>query len=146
MAKTYNEIYINARRALKAAGVEAYGLEARLIVSQASGKTMEQLTRDLPLYATDELDRRVRELIERHLAGEPVAYITGSWEFYGIPLEITRDVLIPPDRHGDTGAGGHPAFCRAEHEAQDIGSLHRLRLYRLRPGGPYAGGKAGHGG
>ncbi|MCD7844998.1 MAG: peptide chain release factor N(5)-glutamine methyltransferase [Oscillospiraceae bacterium] len=95
MAKTYNDIYINARRALKAAGIEAYGLEARLIVSQASGKTMEQLTRDLPLYATDELDRRVMELVERHLAGEPVAYITGSWEFYGIPLEITRDVLIP---------------------------------------------------
>ncbi|MCD8088081.1 MAG: peptide chain release factor N(5)-glutamine methyltransferase [Oscillospiraceae bacterium] len=95
MAKTYNDIYINARRALKAAGIESYGLEARLIVSQASGKTMEQLTRDLSLYATDELDRQVMELVERRLAGEPVAYITGSWEFYGIPLEITRDVLIP---------------------------------------------------
>ena len=37
-------------------------------------------------------------MTERRLAGEPVAYITGSWEFYGVPLDVSRDVLIPrPD-------------------------------------------------
>lgn len=95
MAKTYNDIYIEARRALKNAGVEAYGLEARLIVAQAAGKTVEQLMRDLPLYAGTGFDKKVRDMVERRLAGEPVAYITGGWEFYGVPLEITRDVLIP---------------------------------------------------
>ena len=39
-----------------------------------------------------------RELVDRHLAGEPVAYLIGEWEFYGLPLDISRDVLIPrPD-------------------------------------------------
>ncbi|MEG1164982.1 MAG: peptide chain release factor N(5)-glutamine methyltransferase, partial [Oscillospiraceae bacterium] len=37
----------------------------------------------------------VDALIERRLAGEPVAYITGDWEFYGIPISVTRGVLIP---------------------------------------------------
>ena len=98
MAKTYNEIYIQTRKDLRAAGIEAYSLEARLLVSRAAGKTVAQLTRDLPLYAAPGLEETVRSMTERRLAGEPVAYITGSWEFYGVPLDITKDVLIPrPD-------------------------------------------------
>ncbi len=95
MAKTYNDIYIDTRKRLKNAGIEACGLEARLIVAGAAGKTVAQLTRDLPLYAGDRLADTVRAMVDRRLAGEPVAYITGSWEFYGVELEITRDVLIP---------------------------------------------------
>lgn len=98
MAKTYNDIYIQTRKDLRAAGIEAYSMEARLLVSSASGKTMAQLMRDLPLYAAPGLEEAVRAMTERRLAGEPVAYITGSWEFYGVPLEVSRDVLIPrPD-------------------------------------------------
>ncbi len=95
MAKTYNDIYIRARKRLKEAGIDAYGLEARLIVSQAAGKTMEKLMQDLNLYASDEFADDVQAMVERRITGEPVAYITGQWEFYGVPLEITRDSLIP---------------------------------------------------
>ena len=95
MAKTYNDIYIQARKRLKDAGIEAYGLEARLIVARAADKTMEKLLPDLPLYSSDELARKVRQMVDRRIAGEPVAYITGTWEFYGVPLYITRDALIP---------------------------------------------------
>ena len=36
--------------------------------------------------------------MRRHLAGEPVAYLIGEWEFYGLPLDISESVLIPrPD-------------------------------------------------
>lgn len=95
MTKTYNEIYIQTRRALKEAGIEAYALEARLIVSQAAGKTQASLMRDLTLYSADGLDKKVEQYVARRLSGEPVAYITGAWEFFGVPIRVTRDVLIP---------------------------------------------------
>ena len=37
----------------------------------------------------------MEELTRRRLSGEPVAYIIGEWEFYGLPLDISREVLIP---------------------------------------------------
>lgn len=93
--KTYNDIYFSARTALRRCGIEAYNLEARLIVAHAAGKSSAELMRDLHLYTTSEVERKVREYIERRIAGEPVAYITGSWEFYGLPMIVTPDVLIP---------------------------------------------------
>ena len=37
-------------------------------------------------------------LIERRILGEPIAYILGEREFYGLPLKVTQDTLIPrPD-------------------------------------------------
>ncbi len=38
---------------------------------------------------------RYASLLERRLAGEPIQYITGEAEFYGLPFRVTRDVLIP---------------------------------------------------
>ena len=95
MATTYNNLYLDTRKRLKAAGVEMAQLEARELVCFAADKTREQFFRDLPLYASDEVERRVEELTRRRLAGEPVAYIIGEWEFYGLPLDISREVIVP---------------------------------------------------
>ena len=98
MAITYNDLYLDIRRQLRASGIEASTLEARELVCFGTGKTKEELSRDGRLYASPELEKAVRNLVERHLAGEPVAYLIGEWEFYGLPLDISRDVLIPrPD-------------------------------------------------
>jgi release factor glutamine methyltransferase len=38
---------------------------------------------------------RYSRLIERRFQGEPIQYITGETEFYGLPFRVTPDVLIP---------------------------------------------------
>ena len=95
VATTYNNLYLDARQKLKAAGVEAAQLEARELVCFAAGKNREQFFRDMSLYASDEVEAKVEDLMNRRLAGEPVAYLIGEWEFYGLPLDISRGVLIP---------------------------------------------------
>ena len=98
MATTYNNLYLDIRQQLRKAGIEAATLEARELVCFGTGKSREDLARDGGLYASPELERQVRSLVDRHLAGEPVAYLIGEWEFYGLSLDISPDVLIPrPD-------------------------------------------------
>ena len=98
MAITYNDLYLDIRRRLRAADSGDPTLEARELVAFACGKTKEELLRDGRLYVTPEVEARVRALVQRHLDGEPTAYLIGEWEFYGLPLDISRDVLIPrPD-------------------------------------------------
>ena len=93
--KTYNELYLGARNLLRQNGVESYNLEARILVAKAAGKPVAELLRDLNLYATPAIEETVQGFLRRRLAGEPVAYITGTWEFYGLPMVVTPDVLIP---------------------------------------------------
>ena len=95
MPRTYSELYIAVRNALRSAGVEEANVEARLIVASASGKTTAKLLQDMRLYATDAVEKKAADMLSRRLAGEPVAYITGVWEFRGLPIEVTPDVLIP---------------------------------------------------
>ncbi|MCL2046395.1 MAG: peptide chain release factor N(5)-glutamine methyltransferase [Oscillospiraceae bacterium] len=93
---TYNDLYLRARRKLRAANIEAYELEARLIISHATGKTREELLELSRFFIADnDILNTVDEMLERRLSGEPVAYIVGEWEFYGMPLSVDRSVLIP---------------------------------------------------
>jgi release factor glutamine methyltransferase len=86
-------------------------LEARELICYATGKTREELFRSGMLYMSPEQETRARQLLTRHLGGEPVAYLIGEWEFYGLPLDISEDVLIPrPDT--ETVAGAAIDFCR----------------------------------
>ncbi len=93
--KTYNELYLSTRNILRQRGIEGYSLEAKLIVSKAAKKTISELMRDLNLYTSGNIEILVDEYTARRLRGEPIAYISGSWEFYGLPMVITPDVLIP---------------------------------------------------
>ena len=93
--KTYNDIYLSARNALRRQGVEAYAMEARILTACAAGKSVQELLRDLNLYTTAQVESTVTDYVARRLRGEPVAYITGLWEFYGLPIRVTGDVLIP---------------------------------------------------
>lgn len=98
MAVTYNELYMEARKLLRQCGVVEDQLEARELICYASGKSRQEFLRDRNLYTSHDIEEKMRELLRRRQEGEPVGYLIGQWEFYGIPLDITPEVLIPrPD-------------------------------------------------
>ncbi len=80
---------------LAARGVANARLDAEVLLASvlATDRVGVYLRFDQPL-APPEVDG-YRELIRRRAAGEPVAYLTGTREFWSIPLAVTRDVLIP---------------------------------------------------
>lgn len=98
MVKTYSQLYLDARKAIMATDdMHSAGMTARQLLCHASGKTQEQILADRDLYASEEICRQVEELTGRVVAGEPLAYILGEWEFYGLPLYVDKNVLIPRD-------------------------------------------------
>lgn len=111
MTATYNTLYLDARRALKAAGSGNAQLEARELLCFAADKTREELLRDMPLYAPDAVAQRFEALMSRRLRGEPTAYLIGEWSFYGLELDISPQVLIPRD---DTEVLARQAIQRAQ--------------------------------
>ena len=98
MVKTYSQLYLDARRTIMLIDdSQMAGMVARQLICFVSGKTQEQLVADRELYASEEISAKLDFVVSRYVKGEPLAYILGEWEFYGLPLYVTPDVLIPRD-------------------------------------------------
>ena len=95
MVTTYGDLYLDLKKQLRSLNVAAAEQEARELVCAAAGKTLEQFFRDKALYAPEEVADRANALLRRRTQGEPLPYILGRWEFMGLPIELTRNVLIP---------------------------------------------------
>ncbi len=98
MVKKYSDLYLEARRALMTQEDAATaGLMARNLLAHYSGKTQEEFLANRDLYAAEEVCRNVESAIQRLLKAEPLAYVLGEWEFYGLTLHVNEHVLIPRD-------------------------------------------------
>ena len=63
MPKTYNDLYLDARRRLKHGGIEAASLEARELLCYAAGKGRDDFFRDARLYAGACVETPLHELL-----------------------------------------------------------------------------------
>ena len=98
MVKTYGDLYLDTRRALlNSEDAQAAGIVARMLICHVSGKSQADFLACRELYAPDNVVTEVEAGLARLMQGEPIAYIIGQWEFYGLPLRVTPDVLIPRD-------------------------------------------------
>ena len=99
MVKKYSELYVEARQTLINAGEEPReaGVLARQMLAFLSGKSNAELIADSEKYAQDDVIVSMEAAVKRLAAGEPMAYVMGEWEFYGLNLIVTPDVLIPRD-------------------------------------------------
>lgn len=91
-----------ARRALAArlrsGGIDSAELDARLLIGEATGLDLTGLIVRGAQLLTDEQLNRLETFAARRLAGEPVARILGVREFWGLPLALSADTLVPrPD-------------------------------------------------
>jgi release factor glutamine methyltransferase len=79
-------------------GIESPRLDAELLLGHALGLTRIQLIVDSKRPLASEELARVRDLVKRRRAREPIAYILGQREFYGRVFRVDRRVLVPrPD-------------------------------------------------
>lgn len=73
-------------------------LENRILLCHALGMTRVGLITQSERVLTDEEGAALDALVERRMLGEPIAYIVGKREFYGLEFRVTAAVLIPrPD-------------------------------------------------
>ena len=98
MVKQYGQLYQDTRRALlETENAQDAGVLARMLICHVSGKNHAQFLADRDLYAGEAIVEGVENGLKRLLAGEPIAYILGQWEFYGLPMIVSPKVLIPRD-------------------------------------------------
>ena len=95
---TFGELYLQTRACLLATeSPESAGPMARDLVSTLSGMTQESFLAGKNSPVSAEICQRVDEALTRLRQGEPLPYVLGEWNFYGLPLYVGPQVLIPRD-------------------------------------------------
>ena len=98
MVKKYGDLYLETRRALLTQeDAHSAGLMARNLIALCAGQSQEYILANLELYVGEETCRKIEQAVKRLLKGEPLAYVLGEWECYGLPLYVNENVLIPRD-------------------------------------------------
>lgn len=98
MVKTLAALYLDARRAfLTQEDQQTASLLARNLLCHVTGKSQEAVIADRELYASEAQCDEMQAAVERILRGEPLAYVLGEWDFFGMTLHVDQNVLIPRD-------------------------------------------------
>ncbi len=82
----------------RARGIQSPRLDAELLVAHALGIERLQVIVDSARELADGELATLRSLVKRRRAHEPVAYLRGEREFYGLVFRVDKRVLVPrPD-------------------------------------------------
>ncbi|MBI4298728.1 MAG: peptide chain release factor N(5)-glutamine methyltransferase [Chloroflexi bacterium] len=84
-----------ARRKLRAVGIQDADLEAEVILRHVLCVDRAAFYASLIEHMSAGEEESFSHLLERRLTREPLAYILGKKEFYGLTFKVNRDVLIP---------------------------------------------------
>ena len=98
MVKKISQLYLEIRQALLTQeDAQSAGFITRNLICNVTGKTQEQVLADREHYVSDNQCQQIEQYAQRILSGEPLAYVLGEWEFYGLKLQVNSNVLIPRD-------------------------------------------------
>lgn len=92
MINSAKEILNKAKQQLKAGGIETYAFDADCLFEFSFGiKPVDLIINDREIADPEPFF----DVCQRYISGEPLQYIIGEWEFYGLPFYVCPDVLIP---------------------------------------------------
>lgn len=91
---TIAEVYKNTKSLLKDGGIEnfefeaaellrVFGLEKLWLITEPDHRVSETLAFD------------ITERAKRRVSGEPLQYVLGEWDFYGLRFKVGQNVFIP---------------------------------------------------
>ena len=95
MATTINELYLELFKRFRQAHTPSPTLEARELTAFACHADKKRTASWAHIYLDNGTVDEAHKLADRYLGGEPLAYILGEWDFYGLTFKITQSVLIP---------------------------------------------------
>lgn len=82
-------------------GSDSPRLDAEVLLAHVRGCQRILLYATFDEVVPDDQRGRFRELVKRRAAGEPVAYLVGSREFFSLPFAVSPAVLVPrPETEG----------------------------------------------
>jgi len=97
-AARYDALLRDTAVALTAAGIDNARFEARLLLAHAGGITIEWLIAHGDEAPPPVVVEALRALTARRIRREPMAYVVGEREFWGLPFKVSSAVLVPrPD-------------------------------------------------
>src|SRR3989454_7792059 len=92
---TIHQALQQGTRTLTQAGQANATLDAQVLLSHAMHIERSTLYAYPERTLTTEQEQQFHTLIERHSQGEPVAYLVGHKEFFGLDFLVDQRVLIP---------------------------------------------------
>ena len=92
---TLGEVIAEARRLLEQAGIKSVGQEALWLVEHVLRLPAHHVVTDRDRLLSPAELVAARGLIERRVAREPLQYILGTQEFFGLEFHVNQAVLIP---------------------------------------------------
>jgi release factor glutamine methyltransferase len=76
-------------------------LEAKVLLLRATRLTEERYLAGPDRPCPPQAEAFFRRLVERRLAGAPLSHLTGTREFWSLPIEVSPSVLVPrPETEG----------------------------------------------
>ena len=127
MVGTISDVYLDLRNELRHHGVTSAQLEARELLAFALEIPRDVLNERSGSFLFDAQLKRLEELKQRRLAGEPLAHIIGEWDFYSLTFHPDARCADSPGGHGDLG-GRRPRLFQPPGAGAHFGPLLRQRL------------------
>jgi release factor glutamine methyltransferase len=95
MSQSISEAILEATKTLRGAGLPEPRREASSLLGNVLAKTPTFLITHAEVLLTATELAAFRQEVDRRAGGEPLQYITGRQEFFGLDFEVTHDALIP---------------------------------------------------